>query len=361
MSDFIPVTRIKVFGVGGGGCNAVNRMAEANLAGVEFYVVNTDQQVLSSSRVENKILIGFNTTHGLGAGGNPDVGKAAALESVDEIREAVQGADMIFVTTGLGGGTGTGAAPVVAQCAKETGALTIGVCTKPFPFEGKRRMMQAINGLDELRKQVDSLIIIPNEKVNSILGSIPIKQAFTEADNVLRQAVQTITDLVSYDALINLDFADIKSVMEGQGAALIGVGQVSSDEISNKDEMAEEAARRAVSCPLLEASISGARYAIINVSGGDSLTIDNAEAAVEYIKSVSGGDIDVIFGLAYNSALKDSIIVTIIATGFDQVTTTAIESKTFEIQAPKQTVKPVQNTSNTGEIELPDFFNRRND
>ncbi|MDO4378886.1 MAG: cell division protein FtsZ [Erysipelotrichia bacterium] len=352
MSNFNPVTRIKVFGVGGGGCNAVNRMVEANLIGVDFYVVNTDQQVLSSSRVENKILIGFNTTHGLGAGGNPEVGRAAALESIDELKEAVKDADMIFVTTGLGGGTGTGAAPVVAQCAKEAGALTIGVVTKPFEFEGKRRMMQALNGLDELRKQVDSLIIIPNEKVNELLGGIPFKQAFVEADNVLRQAVQTITDLVSYNAMINLDFADIKSTMAGQGSALIGVGQVNADEMSNKDEMAKEAAARAISCPLLEASITGAHKAIINVSGGDSLTIDNAKEAINYIKSVAGGDMDIIFGLAYNDNLKDSFIVTIIATGFEEENNTVFEQKNYDA------VKPLNNTDS--EIDMPDFFNRRN-
>lgn len=352
MSNFNPVTRIKVFGVGGGGCNAVNRMVEANLIGVDFYVVNTDQQVLSSSRVENKILIGFNTTHGLGAGGNPEVGRAAALESEEELKEAVKDADMIFITTGLGGGTGTGAAPIVAQCAKETGALTIGIVTKPFAFEGKRRMMQAINGLDELRKKVDSLIIIPNEKVNALLGSVPIKQAFIEADNVLRQAVQTITDLVSYNALINLDFADIKSVMAGQGSALIGVGQVTADEISNKDEMAMEAAKRAVSCPLLEASITGARKAIINVSGGDSLTIDDAQKAIDYIKSIAGGDMDIIFGVAYNDTLKDSIIVTVIATGFEEENETVFEQKNFD------TVKNIVRDEN--EIDMPDFFNRRN-
>ena len=238
---------------------------------MQFYAVNTDQQDLSSSPVENKILIGFNTTHGLGAGGNPDVGRAAALESVEEIKEALKDADMIFVTTGLGGGTGTGAAPIVAQCAKETGAFTIGVCTKPFAFEGKNRMMKAISGLDDLRKFVDSIIIIPNVKVASLLGAISFKQAFMEADNVLRQAVQTITDLVGYNAIINLDFADIKSVMSCQGAALIGVGMASAQEDGiDKDNIATMAAERAINCPLLEANISGARKALINTSGSDT-------------------------------------------------------------------------------------------
>ncbi len=354
MSGFNPVTRIKVFGVGGGGCNAVNRMVEASLVGVDFYVVNTDQQVLSTSKCENKILIGANTTCGLGAGGNPEIGKQAALESITEIENAVKDADMIFITTGLGGGTGTGAAPIVAKAAKETGALTIGVCTKPFKFEGKKRMMQAINGLDELRKQVDSLIIIPNEKVSALLGGVPINQAFLEADNVLRQAVQTITDLVSYKALINLDFADVKATMAGQGTALIGVGQVSADEMKNKTEMSKEAARRAVDCPLLEASIRGARSAIVNISGGNSLTLEDATCAVETIEEAAGNDIDIIFGLAYNELLEDSIIVTVIATGFENE---PVEVAQYEVKPQVSAQKPV---NNTGDIEIPDFFKRGN-
>ncbi|MDI9540968.1 MAG: cell division protein FtsZ [Bacillota bacterium] len=330
MNSFNPVTRIKVFGIGGAGCNAVNRMVEANLVGVDFYVVNTDRQVLSSSPVDNKILIGSNTTGGLGAGGKPEVGKAAALESIDEIKEAVQEADLIFITAGLGGGTGTGAGPILAECAQETGALTVGIVTKPFRFEGKKRTMQAINGLDELRKHVDSLIIIPNEKVGLNLGSYPINQAFLEADNVLRQAVQTITDLISYNALINLDFADVKSVLSGQGTALIGVGEVDASEVENKEEMARLAAERAVNCPLLEANIQGAKNAIINVSGATSLTIDNAEAAVGYINEVAGNEIDTVFGVAYNEALDDRIIVTVIATGFDQVDSPVYEKPGYD-------------------------------
>ncbi len=351
MNSFNPVTRIKVFGVGGGGCNAVNRMVEANLVGVDFYVVNTDRQVLSSSPVENKILIGSNTTGGLGAGGKPDVGKAAALESIDEIKEAVQDADMIFITAGLGGGTGTGAGPIIAECAQETGALTIGIVTKPFRFEGKKRTMQAINGLDELRKHVDSLIIIPNEKVGVNLGTYPINQAFLEADNVLRQAVQTITDLISYNALINLDFADIKSVLAGQGTALIGVGEVDASEVESKDDMARVAAQRAVDCPLLEADIKGAKNAIINVSGATSLTIDNAEAAVGYINEVAGNEIDTVFGVAYNEALGDRIIVTVIATGFDQVETPVFETAGLEVKS--------ESNEQRDELDIPSFVTKR--
>ncbi len=351
MNSFNPVTRIKVFGVGGGGCNAVNRMVEANLVGVDFYVVNTDRQVLSSSPVENKILIGSNTTGGLGAGGRPEVGKAAALESIDEIKEAVQDADLIFITAGLGGGTGTGAGPILAECAQETGALTVGIVTKPFKFEGKKRTMQAINGLDELRKHVDSLIIIPNEKVGINLGAYPINQAFLEADNVLRQAVQTITDLISYNALINLDFADVKSVLAGQGTALIGVGEVDASEVENKDEMARLAAQRAVNCPLLEADIKGAKNAIINVSGATSLTIDNAEAAVGYINEVAGNEIDTVFGVAYNEALGDRIIVTVIATGFDQVDIPVFETPGLE-------TKP-ETHEQRDDLDIPSFVTNR--
>ncbi|HPX32641.1 MAG TPA: cell division protein FtsZ [Erysipelotrichaceae bacterium] len=351
MSNFNPVTRIKVFGVGGGGCNAVNRMVEANLIGVDFYVVNTDRQVLYSSPVENKILIGSNTTGGLGAGGSPEVGKAAALESIDEIKEAVKDTDLIFITAGLGGGTGTGAGPVLAECAQETGALTIGIVTKPFRFEGKKRTMQAINGLDELRKHVDSLIIIPNEKVGTNLGSFPINQAFLEADNVLRQAVQTITDLISYNALINLDFADVRSVLDGQGTALIGVGEVDASEVENKEDMARLAAERAVNCPLLEANIQGAKNAIINVSGAASLTIDNAEAAVGYVNEVAGNEIDTVFGVAYNEALGDRIIVTVIATGFDQVESQIYEKASFE---------PVQDAGEQkDDFDMPSFVTNR--
>ncbi len=351
MSSFNPVTRIKVFGVGGGGCNAVNRMVEANLVGVDFYVVNTDRQVLSSSLVENKILIGSNTTGGLGAGGKPEVGKAAAMESIDEIKEAVKDADLIFITAGLGGGTGTGAAPIIAECAQETDALTVGIVTKPFKFEGKKRTMQAINGLDELRKHVDSLIIIPNEKVGANLGAYPINQAFLEADNVLRQAVQTITDLISYNALINLDFADVKSVLAGQGTALIGVGEVDASEVDNKDEMARLAAQRAVDCPLLEADIKGAKNAIINVSGATSLTIDNAEAAVGYINEVAGNEIDTVFGVAYNEALGDRIIVTVIATGFDQMATPVYETVGLE--------PTVEHDDSKNDFDMPSFVTNR--
>lgn len=350
--SFNKVTRIKVFGVGGAGCNAVNRMVEDGVAGVDFYVANTDLQVIRTSKVENKILLGANTTHGLGCGGNPEVGRQAAMENEQEIRDAVKDADMVFVTAGMGGGTGTGAAPIFARCAQEAGALTIGVVTKPFAFEGRKRMMQAIDGLDELRRHVDSIIIIPNNKVKEILGDIPFKDSFKEADNVLRQAVQTITDLVSFQAIINLDFADIKAVMANQGVALIGIG------MDDGPDRAVEAARKAVSSPLLDADISGARNAIINITGGNDLTINDANAAVDFIRDAAGGDVDAIFGVAFNENLSNTVIVTVIATGFEE------EQSEQQPITPREDVRvsgftEVDATADLPDFETPSFFRNR--
>lgn len=306
------VAKIKVFGVGGAGCNAINRMVDEGLQGVEFYVANTDLQVLNVSLVKNKIVLGKETTKGLGAGANPDIGREAALETEDEIREAMQDADMVFITAGLGGGTGTGAAPVFARLAQEAGALTVGIVTKPFTFEGMRRTRQATEGLEDLKQYTDSLIIVSNNRLLEVIGQIPFRDAFKEADNVLRQGVQTITDLIAVPALINLDFADVKSVMENQGSALIGIGMASGE------KKAIEAAQSAITSPLLEAQIEGASKAIINVTGGDSITIYDANDAVEYIRNAAGRDIDIIFGVAINEQLEDSIIVTVIATGFEE-------------------------------------------
>ena len=342
------VTRIKVFGVGGAGCNAVNRMVEDGVAGVDFYVCNTDLQVIRTSKVENKILLGVNTTHGLGCGGNPEIGKQACLEAERELREAVKEADMVFVTAGMGGGTGTGAAPILARYAQEAGALTIGVVTKPFPFEGRRRMMQALDGLDELRKHVDSIIIIPNSKVEKILGDIPFKESFKEADNILRQAVQTITDLVSFQAIINLDFNDIKAVMSNQGDALIGIG------MADGPNRAVEAATKAVNSPLLEADIAGARNAIINITGGNDLTINDANAAVDYIRTAAGGDIDCIFGVAFNENLNSTIIVTVIATGFEKTDEENVDSTV--IKGNKDEIVTDTNDEDVfSEVDLPSF------
>ncbi len=310
MSDltYNQVAKIKVFGVGGAGSNAVNRMVQEGVQGVEFYVANTDLQALDVSPVQNKIQLG---KAGLGAGGNPDNGRKAAVESEEEIRKAMEGADMIFLTAGLGGGTGTGASPLFAKIAKELNCLTIGIVTKPFSFEGRRRMTQAEQGLEQLKEYVDSLIIISNNKVLEVIGHIPFEDAFKEADNILRQGVQTITDLIAVPAMINLDFADIKSVMEGQGSALIGIGMASGD---NK---AQEAAEKAIQSPLLEGELTGAKNAIVNVTGGASMSAYDAQEAVDYIRQAAGNDIDIIFGVAINDKIGESIIVTVIATGFD--------------------------------------------
>lgn len=302
------IAKIKVFGIGGAGSNAVNRMAEDGVQGVEFYVANTDLQALDASPVSNKIQLG---NEGLGAGGNPDNGRKAAVESEADIRKAIEGADMVFLTAGLGGGTGTGASPLFAKIAKELGCLTVGIVTKPFSFEGRRRMVQAEQGLEQLKEYVDSLIIISNNKVLEVIGHIPFEDAFKEADNILRQGVQTITDLIAVPAMINLDFADIKSVMEGQGSALIGIGMASGE------DKARDAASKAILSPLLEGQITGARSAIVNVTGGTSMSAYDAQEAVDCIREAAGNDIDIIFGVAINGNIGESIIVTVIATGFD--------------------------------------------
>ncbi len=342
------VAKIKVFGIGGAGCNAINRMVDEGLQGVEFYVCNTDVQVLNVSMVKNKIILGRQTTKGLGAGANPEVGKKAALETEAEIREAMEGSDMVFLTAGLGGGTGTGATPIFAKVAKDLGALTVGIVTKPFNFEGKKRMDQALRGLAELKEHVDSLIIVSNNQVLEVIGRIPFVEAFKEADNVLRQGVQTITDLVAVPALINLDFADIEAVMKNQGSALIGIG------MADGENKAQEAAQKAITSPLLEAQIKGAANAIVNVTGGASMSLYDSNEAVEYIRQAAGNEVDIIFGVAINEQLQDEIIVTVIATGFD------LPNRT--IQTQPSTI-PTQSPTHLDEVEMdddiPGFFKSR--
>lgn len=311
MPEFNQVADIKVFGVGGGGSNAVNRMVSDGVRGVDFFIANTDVQVMKNSPSDNKIVLGEKTTKGLGAGGNPEIGRKAAEESEGEIREAIQGADMVFITAGMGGGTGTGAAPLVAKIAKEEGALTVGVVTRPFTFEGRRRANSAAEGIDELKKYVDSLIVVSNDNLLEVLGRKPIEEAFQAADNVLRQGVQTISDLIAVPALVNLDFADVRSVMQNQGRALIGIG------MAEGEDKAIVAAEKAIQSPLLESSIQGAKSAIINITGGDKVSFYDAQNAVAVIQDAAGGDVDCIFGIAINEQLGDSIIVTVIATGFD--------------------------------------------
>ena len=311
--QFEQVANIKVFGIGGAGCNAVNRMVNEGVKGVEFYVANTDLQALNISPVANKIVLGREVTKGLGAGADPEIGRKAAQENESEIREAIKGADMVFITAGLGGGTGTGAAPLFAKIAKDEGALTVGIVTKPFKFEGRKRESSATSGLAELKQFVDSLIIVSNNNLLEVIGRKPIPEAFQAADNVLRQGVQTITDLIAVPALINLDFADVRTIMENQGSALIGIG------MAEGEDKARNAAEKAIQSPLLEAQISGAKNAIINVTGGESITLFDAEDATALIREAAGNDIDAIFGVAINKNLGDAIIVTVIATGFDEV------------------------------------------
>ena len=307
------IAKIKVVGVGGGGCNAVNRMIEEGVKSVEFYVVNTDLQVLKASKATNKIQIGKSITGGLGAGANPEIGRAAALESKSEIEEALRGADMVFVACGMGGGTGTGAAPIIAEIAQELGALTVGIVTKPFRFEGKMRIENALLGLEELKKHVDTLIIIPNDKLRDIIDkTTSFDDAFKEVDNVLHRGVQSISDLIAVTGVINLDFADVKAVMEKSGTAIIGIG------CNAGENRAIEAARQAVANSLLEATIDGAENAIVNVTGGKNLTLFEIEDAVETVREAANSDLNIIFGAIKNENLTDEVIVTVIATGFDK-------------------------------------------
>ena len=307
------LAKIKVIGLGGGGGNAINRMVESGVKGVEFIAANTDLQVLNTSKADVKIQIGATLTDGLGAGGKPEVGKESAVESKKEIEEALAGADMVFITCGMGGGTGTGAASVVAEIAQGLGALTVAIVTKPFSFEGKRRMENALQGIEELKKHVDTLIVIPNDRLREIIDkSTPMLEAFKEVDNVLRRGVQSISDLIAVVGLVNLDFADVKAVMEKSGRAIIGIGS------GMGEDRALEAAKQAVSSPLLETSIEGATDAIINITGGLNLTLFEAEQAAEVVRSAANTDINTIFGSVINENLNDEVIVTVIATGFDK-------------------------------------------
>lgn len=351
--NYNQVAKIKVFGVGGAGCNAINRMVEEDVRGVEFYVANTDLQVLNISPAKNKIILGKTTTKGLGAGANPEIGYKAAVESEDDIRAAMEGADMVFITAGLGGGTGTGAAPLFAKIAKEFDILTVGIVTKPFTFEGKKRTEQSIRGLEELRKYVDSLIIVSNNQLLEVIGRIPFVEAFREADNVLRQGVQTITDLIAVPAMINLDFADVRAVMEGQGSALIGIGMAQGE---NK---AQEAAAKAITSPLLEAQIRGARNAIVNVTGGESITIFDANDAVEFIRDSAGSDIDIIFGVAINDNLGDNIIVTVIATGFDLPKINQVKNPVQDAKRVSEEIRKEPTAQLDDESDIPGFFRSR--
>jgi cell division protein FtsZ len=304
--------KIKVIGVGGGGGNAINSMIQAHLEGVEFIAANTDLQALSSSLAPTKIQLGSQLTKGLGAGANPDIGKRAAMEDVDRLSELLDGADMVFVTAGMGGGTGTGAAPIIANIAKDKGCLTVGVVTKPFLFEGKRRLFQAETGLRDLRGTVDTLISIPNQRLLAVVGKqTSLRDAFRICDDVLRQAVQGISDLITVPGLINLDFADVQTIMEEMGMALLGTG------IARGDDRAVEAAQKAISSPLLEeSSIEGARGVLINITGGPDMTLFEVNESSSIIKEVAHEDAQIIFGAVIDENMEGEIRVTVIATGF---------------------------------------------
>lgn len=304
---------IKVVGVGGGGGNVINRMIEAGLRGVEFITVNTDRQALGLSKANKKIQIGEKLTRGLGAGANPEIGKCSAEESKAEIAEALKGADMVFVTAGMGGGTGTGAAPIVAETSREMGILTVAVVTKPFPFEGKRRTSQAEAGIDELKQCVDTLIVIPNEKLLQVVEKQTcLQDAFDMSDNVLKQGVQGISDLITIPGLVNLDFADVKTIMLDAGIAHIGTGRASGE------NRAQEAARQAIHSPLLETSIEGAGGVLINVTGGRDLGLLEINEAAELVQKSVDPEANIIFGAVIDENLKDEIVITVIATGFNK-------------------------------------------
>lgn len=303
---------LKVVGVGGGGSNAVNRMVEAGIKGVDFIAINTDAQALNMSLAPCKLQIGQNLTRGLGAGANPEVGQKAAEESRDEILEHLKGADMVFITAGMGGGTGTGGAPVVAQAAKEVGALTVGVVTKPFSFEGRRRMNVALQGIENLKNNVDTLIVIPNDRLLQVVPrDASILDAFRIADDVLRHGVQGISDLVCVPGLINLDFADVRTIMMDTGSALMGIG------VGHGENRAIEAAKQAIASPLLEASIDGAKGVLVNITGGPDLGLFEVNAACEIIVQAADPDANIIWGAVISNDLQDTVQVTVIATGFD--------------------------------------------
>lgn len=308
-----PIALIKVVGVGGAGGNALNRMIKSNLRGIEFIAVNTDAQALYHSEAPTKINIGKATTRGLGAGSNPDVGRQSAEESEEEIRQTLEGADMVFITCGMGGGTGTGAAPVIADIAKEMGILTVGVVTRPFAFEGHRRIQQAEDGIENLKNKVDTLITIPNDKILSIIDKkTPLTEAFTVCDDVLRQGVQGIADLITVHGMINVDFADVKTVMENAGSALMGIGY------GTGENRALEAAKAAIESPLLELSIDGAKGVLFNVTGGNDLSMFEVDEAAKIITEAADPDANIIFGAVINDAYTGEIKITVVATGFDE-------------------------------------------
>jgi len=365
---------IKVVGVGGAGSNAVNRMIAAGLNGVEFWSCNTDAQALDLAAAKNRLQIGSKLTRGLGAGGNPAIGQKAAEESREEIAQALQGADMVFIAAGMGGGTGTGAAPIVAEVAKEMGALTVGVVSRPFLFEGKRRSNQAETGINEIRSRVDTLIVIPNQRLLEVVDHrASMQEAFVEADKVLMQGVQGISDIITVPGLINVDFADVKAVMQTAGSALMGVGRATGE------GRAVEAARNAINSPLLETTIDGASGVIFNVTGGPDLTLHEVQEAANVIYSAVSDEANIIFGAVLDDRLHGEVLITVIATGFDMLVQSQPKARPTQTTAPAQqqqraepqqrqaapAQQPQQNQNDMKKIasdilDIPEFLKQRN-
>ena len=350
---------IKVIGVGGAGNNAVNRMIQSGIKGVEFISVNTDRQALKNSNASTKIQIGEKITRGLGAGANPDIGAQSAEENKTEITESLRGADMVFVTAGMGGGTGTGAAPVVAAAAKEMGILTIGVVTKPFTFEGKKRLSQAERGIESLKSKVDALVVIPNDKLLQIIDrKTSMINAFIMADEILMQGVQGISDLIANPGLVNLDFADVKTIMLNTGMAHMGIGRASGE------NRAEDAAKQAIQSPLLETSIEGARGVIINITGSESVGLQEINTAAELVQRSVDPEANIIFGTAIDETLGDEIVITVIATGFDKdrpisnLGVDQIVSKAWDKKITSVPSSADSSSSNSQDLDIPSFLRK---
>jgi cell division protein FtsZ len=356
-SDINP-TRIKVIGVGGGGGNAVNRMIKAKLAGVEFWLMNTDLQVLTYSNVQNKLQLGIGTTKGLGSGGDPSTGEKAAMEVKDEITKALEGADMVFITAGMGGGTGTGAAPVVAQIAKDLGILTIAFVTKPFCWEGKKRMAQAEAGIEKLKKYVDSILVVPNDKLLQVVErQIGLREAFCVTDEVLYRGIQGISDIITIPGIINIDFADVRKVVKDSGTALMGIGRAQGE------GRAVKAAEMAINSQLLESSINGASGIIVNITGSSNMTLYEINDATTLINNVVKDDADVIIGTAVNEAFQNEIQITVIATGFAEKSEAPVQLSAAEYFQSKTTTVETPSTGSgfpklSLNLDVPDFLKK---
>ncbi|MBE9194842.1 cell division protein FtsZ [Synechocystis sp. LEGE 06083] len=360
------IAKIKVIGVGGGGCNAVNRMIASGVTGIDFWAINTDSQALTNTTAPDRIQIGQKLTRGLGAGGNPAIGQKAAEESRDEIARSLEGTDLVFITAGMGGGTGTGAAPIVAEVAKEMGCLTVGIVTRPFTFEGRRRAKQAEEGISALQSRVDTLIVIPNNQLLSVIpAETPLQEAFRVADDILRQGVQGISDIIIIPGLVNVDFADVRAVMADAGSALMGIG------VGSGKSRAKEAATAAISSPLLESSIQGAKGVVFNVTGGTDLTLHEVNVAAEIIYEVVDADANIIFGAVIDDRLQGEMRITVIATGFNgekEKPQTKTASKNT-ISGPPAGVEKVESTTApedplgeipmAPELDIPDFLQKR--